>query len=60
MTPAERIAQAHQRSVALYLQRQELEGERQQVLLKIQRVEQELVKLDGAIAAFELVQADGE
>lgn len=53
MTIQERLAKANDRSVALYLQRQRIEGQRQQLTLNAQQIEHELVKLDGAIETLE-------
>jgi predicted nucleic acid-binding Zn-ribbon protein len=53
MTLQERLAKANERSVALYLQRQRVEGQRQQLTLNAQSIEHELVKLDGVIESLE-------
>ena len=52
MTLQERLAKANERSVALYLQRQRVEGQRQQLSLNAQQIDQELVKLDGVIESL--------
>ncbi len=49
MTVADRLAQAHQQSVALYLQLTQLEQQRQQVVSQMAQAQQALVKLDGVI-----------
>jgi chromosome segregation ATPase len=49
VTLAERLADAHQRSVALYLRRQQIEAQRQQIQQQAQACDLELVKLDGEI-----------
>lgn len=49
MTIQERLDAANQRSVALYLQRQQVEAQRQQLALTAQQIEHELVRLDGMI-----------
>jgi hypothetical protein len=59
MTLAERLADAHQRSVALYLQRQQLEQQRQTVLQQIALCEQALLKSDGEIDVLTAISQDG-
>lgn len=49
MTLVERLADAHQRSVTLYLQRQLIEQKRQQIMMEAMQCDQQLVKLDGEI-----------
>lgn len=58
MTLAERIADAHARSVALYLDRQQVEAVRQQAVLRAQQIDLELVKLDGEISLLERMTAE--
>lgn len=60
MTIADRIAQAHQRSVALYLQRQQVEMQRQQLQQQAARIDQELLMLDGQIALLTTMQDDAQ
>lgn len=60
MTLAERLADAHQRSVALYLRRQTLESQRQQIQLAAQQCEMELLKSDGEIAVLTALVTEQE
>ena len=57
MTLADRLADAHQRSVALYLERQQVEAQRQQCQLRAQQIDLALVALDGEIAILTTLQA---
>ncbi len=58
MTLQERIAASQQRSVQLYLQRQNLEQQRQQIALQIQMTDLNLMKEDGTFEALSAVVAD--
>ncbi len=58
MTLAERLADANQRSVALYLQRTRLEQQRQQLNMQAAICDQGLVKLDGEIELLTAMQTD--
>lgn len=49
----DRLDHAHQRSVALYLQRQQVEAQRQACAQQAQAIDLELVKLDGEIRVLE-------
>lgn len=49
MNLKERLADAHQRSVSLYLRRSELESQRQQIAMDSMRCDQGLIKLDAEI-----------
>lgn len=48
-----RLEAAHRRSVALYLQRQDVEAQRQQAAQQAQAIERELLTLDGEIRVLE-------
>lgn len=48
----ERIAEAHQQSVRLYLQRQGIEAQRQQLAQAAAQCDQTLLRLDGEIDAL--------
>ncbi len=52
MTLTERLADAHQRSVALYLRRQDIETQRQQCVLMAQQCDRDLLQLDGEIGVL--------
>lgn len=54
----ERIADAQQRSVQLYLQRQEIEAQRQMVTQAATRCDQALIRLDGELAALTAIKAE--
>jgi len=54
MTLNERLGETHQRAARLYLQRQDLEQQRQALQAKAVQVEQALLKTDGEV---ELLQA---
>lgn len=59
MTLTERLAACHQSSVALYLRRQEVETQRQQLQRQATLIDQNLVELDGQISLLnELVAAE--
>ncbi len=58
MTLAERLADANQRSVALYLQRTRLQQQLQQMQMQAALCDQGLLKLDGEIELLEKMQAD--
>ena len=58
MTLQERITDAHQRSVKLYLQRQDIELQRQQLQMSAQSVERDLLSIDGEIQALMAAAAD--
>jgi hypothetical protein len=58
LTINERIAQAHQRSVALYLQRQRVEVQRQQLGHQAQQIDSELIALDGEIRVLNELAAE--
>ncbi len=58
MTMAERLADANQRSVALYLQRTRIEQQRQQLNMQAALCDQGLVKLDGEIELLEKMLSD--
>ncbi len=58
MTLVERLADANQRSVALYLQRTRLQQQLQQVQMQAALCDQGLLKLDGEIELLEKMQAD--
>lgn len=58
MTLSERLAAAERKSVQLYLQRQALEGQRQQIAQQIVLCEQALLKSDGEIDALTAVMQD--
>lgn len=58
MTLTERLADAHQRSVALYLRRQQIEAQRQQVAQQAALCDQALVKADGEIELLERMLAE--
>lgn len=60
MTVAERLADAHQRSVALYLRLQNLEAQRQQVTQAVGLCQQALLKSDGEIEALMAVIGDSD
>lgn len=49
MTVAERLSAAQQKSVSLYLHRQAIQGQIQQLQLVAQQTDLELVALDGEI-----------
>lgn len=51
MTISERLTQAQQQSVALYLRRQEIEQQAQQVRSAALEIDAELLRLDGEIRA---------
>lgn len=55
MTLAERLADANKRSVSLYLQRTQIEQQRQQLTIKAALCDQGLLKLDGEIEVLEAV-----
>ncbi len=52
MTPQDHLAQAQQQSVALYLQRQQIEAQRQQLAQQAQDIDLQLMRLDGVIEAW--------
>ena len=52
MTLDERLTEAHRRSVSLYLRRQNLESQRQQIVQMAQSCDVELIKSDGEIAVL--------
>ena len=58
MSAQSRLTLAHQRSVALYLQRQQIEAKRQQLTQQAQAIEVELVQLDGEIRVLEALIAE--
>jgi len=58
MSAQSRLMLAHQRSVALYLQRQQIEAKRQQLTQQAQAIEVELVQLDGEIRVLEALIAE--
>ncbi len=58
MDLAERLAAAHQRSVALYLQRQDVEARRQGLQQQGFAIDQELLKLDGEIRVLDALSAE--
>lgn len=51
------IADVHQRSVAAYLRRQQIEAARQSLAQQAMATDQELVRLDGELAALTALQA---
>ena len=57
-TLTERRDSAHQRSVALYLQRQSVEAQRQQMVQQAQAIDLELVRLDGEIRLLDALIAE--
>lgn len=59
MTLADRLADAQQRSVALYLQRCALEQQRQQLAVQAVACDQALVRLDGEIELLMRLQTEG-
>lgn len=54
---ASKLSDAHQRSVSAYLRRQQIEAERQNLAQQAMATDQELVRLDGEIAALTALQA---
>lgn len=58
MTLADRLTQAQQQSVALYLQLTQLEQQRQQIVQQMAVGQQALVKLDGVIETLTQLLAD--
>ena len=60
MTLDERIADVQQRSVQLYLQRQEIEQQRQMVAASAQRCDQALIRLDGELDVLTRMKAEAE
>ena len=58
MTLADRLADAHQRSVALYLRRQLIEAQRQQLQQQAQACDVQLVTLDGEITVLTALMAE--
>ena len=59
MTLQQRLDQANQQSVSLYLRRQQIEEQRQQIALQAQQCDLELVRLDGVIRTLsELIAAE--
>jgi len=58
MTLAERLVAAQTKSIALYLERQQLEAQRQQLLLRAQQVEFALLELDGEIRVLTALMAE--
>lgn len=58
MTLQERLDKANQNSVALYLRRQEIEGQRQQLNLQAQQCEAELIRLDGDLRTLTALVAE--
>ena len=58
MTLTERLAAAHQESVALYLRRQMLEQQRQQLAAQAAQIDQRLISLDGTIETLTALIAD--
>ncbi len=59
MTVAERLADAERRSVTLYLQRQQLEMQRQSIQQQIVLCEQALLKSDGEIEILTVLHQNG-
>jgi hypothetical protein len=57
MTLAERLADAQQRSVALYLERQQVEATRQQCIMRGQQIDLALIQLDGEIGLLQTLKA---
>ncbi len=53
MTIQERLLNAREQSVKLYLERQEVELVRQQVQVRAAQIDHQLMKLDGIIDALE-------
>ncbi len=58
MTLADRLTDAHTRAMRAYLERQRLEGERQQLALAIQSCEHRMLQTDGEIALLEALIAE--
>ncbi len=58
MTLADRLTDAHTRAMRAYLDRQRLEGQRQQLALAIQQCEQVMLQTDGEIALVESLIAE--
>ena len=58
MTLADRLADAQQRSVALYLRMQSLEAQRQQIVQAFGLCQQDLLKVDGEITALTAALGD--
>lgn len=58
MTLGERLADAHTRAMRAYLERQQLEGQRQHLALAIQQCEHRLLQTDGEIAVLEALIAE--
>lgn len=52
MAAADALRKAQEQSVALFLERQRVEVQRQQLTLQAQRIDHELVLLDGEIRAL--------
>lgn len=58
MTLQERLDRANQQSVSLYLRRQDIEGQRQQLSLQAQQCDVELMRLDGEIRVLSAAIAE--
>lgn len=61
-TIAERLAQAQQQSVQMYLRRQQIETQRQQLSMQAMQCDQELIALDGEVRVLTAIsqeRADG-
>ena len=52
MTIAERLAQAKEQSITLFLQRQDVEATKQQMQARAVQIDAELLRLDGEIRAL--------
>ena len=55
MTTQERLNQANEQSVSLYLQRQQLESKLQEFQLRASQVDQKLIRLDGIIEILQSI-----
>lgn len=60
MTLQDRLDSANRQSVSLYLQRTQLEQQRQQVVMQAAMTDQHLLRLDGEIAILETLIAEAQ